>query len=99
MKIVGIQNSPKKDKRYRVVLDDGKFYDFGLLNGSTYIDHNDDKKRMAYIARHFANRLEKNLIENLIPSPALFSIFLLWGRYKTLEENIHYLNSLFRKMA
>ena len=99
MKIVEIQNSPKKDKRYRVVLDDGKFYDFGLLNGSTYIDHNDDKKRMAYIARHFANRLEKNLIENLIPSPALFSIFLLWGKYKTLEENIHFLNSLFRKMA
>jgi len=99
MRIVEIQNSPKKDKRYRVVLDDGKFYDFGLLNGSTYIDHNDDKKRMAYIARHFTNRLEKNLIENLIPSPALFSIFLLWGRYKTLDENIKFLNSLFRKMA
>ena len=27
---------------------------------------------------------------------ALFSAVLLWGTYKTLQENAHYLNNLFK---
>ena len=97
MKIKEIQHSPIKNKRFRVILDNGKHYDFGLDTGSTYIDHHDIKKRNAYIARHFGNKLEKNLIINLVPSPALFSMYLLWGKYTSLEENIKWLNSLFKK--
>ena len=59
-----------KNKRFRVFLDSGKHYDFGLDTGSTFIDHGDNKKRNAYIARLFGNRAEKQLIENLVPSPA-----------------------------
>jgi hypothetical protein len=95
MKIIEIADSPLKNKRFRVLLDNGKTYDFGLKGGSTYIDHNDVNKRSAYIARHFANRLEQNLIINLVPSPSLFSIYLLWGKFKTLGENINELNNLF----
>ena len=34
------------------------------------------------------------LINDLIPSPALFSTFLLWGPSTNLEENIKHLNNL-----
>jgi hypothetical protein len=97
MKILKVEPSPVKNKRLRVFLDNEKYYDFGLDTGSTYIDHGDQKKRSAYFARHFGNKTEKQLIENLVPSPALFSMFVLWGKYNSLERNIEFLNSLFAK--
>jgi hypothetical protein len=92
-----LEPSPVKHKRFRVYLTNGTYYDFGLDTGSTYIDHHDPKLRTAYVARHFANKIEKRLIENLVPSPALFSMFLLWGKYTDLGKNIDLLNNLFRK--
>ena len=97
MRILKVEQSPMKNKRFRVFLDSGKHYDFGLDTGSTFIDYSDNKKRNAYIAEHFGNRVEKQLIENLVPSPALFSMFLLWGKYDSLEKNIDYLNDVFEK--
>ena len=40
-----------KNKRFYVVYN-GKKINFGLENGSTYIDHRDEKKKSAWIARH-----------------------------------------------
>jgi len=97
--IINISESPKKNKRFRVyiALHSGriKHYDFGdaYANG-TYIDHHDKQKRLAYIARHLGNLSEKRLIDNLVPSPALFSMALLWGKYTNIDDNIKYLNSL-----
>jgi hypothetical protein len=91
MRIGGLQASKKKDKRYVIHIFDGndvKSYDFGLKGGQTFIDHNNEALRLAYLARHTANKSEKDLIENLIPSPALFSANLLWGPNKTLGENV-----------
>ena len=93
VKIINVIDSPRKNKRFRAVLDNGKHYDFGLDTGSTYIDHHDKKKRMAYWARHIKARGERALIDNLIPSPALFSLALLWGKFTNLQDNIDYLNS------
>ena len=78
-------------------MDTGKHYDFGLFNGSTYIDHKDTQKRDAYRARHLANKIEKQLNENLIPSPSLFSMALLWGPSTSLDENVKTLNALWKK--
>lgn len=91
--IVKIDESPLKNKRYRVTLDNGKTYDFGLKGGQTYIDHNNKDKRENYRKRHLGNQTERNLIENLVPSPALFSYALLWGQYTSLQENIAHLNT------
>jgi len=96
VKIIEVIDSPKKNKRFRVYMDDGKHYDFGLDTGSTYIDHHDKQKRLAYIARHLGNLREKKLIDNLIPSPALFSMVLLWGKHTNIEDNIKYLNRMFK---
>lgn len=97
MKIIDLIDSPRKNKRFRVFLDDGHHYDFGLLNGNTYIDHHDKRKRDAYRARHMSNKNEKELIDNLVPSPALFSMVLLWGASTDLDKNIRLLNYLFNE--
>jgi hypothetical protein len=90
--IIDIQNSPTKNKRYRVFIDNGKHYDFGQKDGHTFIDEGNVKKRTEYWQRHIANKKEFNLVRNLVPSPALFSAMLLWGTSTSLKENINYLN-------
>lgn len=97
VKIIDVIDSPRKGKRFRAILNDGKKIDFGLDTGSTYIDHHDKQKRLAYINRHLGNMREKKLIDNLVPSPALFSMALLWGKYTNIDDNIKYLNRMFRE--
>ncbi len=94
--IIKIEPSTRKNKRFRVILSNGEKYDFGLLGGSTYIDHKDEKKRANYVSRHLGNDKESKLVEDLTPSPALFSLFLLWGYTTDLEQNIKYLNQLLK---
>ena len=95
--IKSIQYSKRKNKRFKVILDNNDTNHFGLKDGKTYIDHNDIKKRDNYIKRHMKNTKENELINILIPSPALFSAVLLWGPHNTLKRNTHYLNDLFKK--
>ncbi len=94
MKIISISESPKKNKRFRINLDDNRHFDFGLkdFKDGTYIDHGDKKKRMNYISRHLANYNEKKLIDSITPSAALFSMMILWGKYDNIDDNIKYLN-------
>ena len=94
MKIVSLEKSNRKDKKYVVLLDDGKLYHFGLKNAITYVEGATKQKRDAFLARHLNNPLEKKLIENLVPSPALFSVYLLWNTH-SLENNIKLLNRMF----
>jgi len=100
MKIIKIIDSPKKDKRYRAIIDDGshleKYLDFGLKNPKkgTYIDHGDKVLRMNYILRHLQNPLERDRLLNLEMSPALLSLKLLWGRTRSLETNLKELNAM-----
>lgn len=92
MKIIRIESSPKKSKRFRAILDDNSHIDFGLLGASTYIDEKDTKKRFNYWSRHYANKTERQLIDNMIISPSLLSAYLLWGPYTNLKNNITWLN-------
>jgi hypothetical protein len=94
--IVDIIASPLKTKRYRVFLDNGNYYDFGLKGGSTYLDHKDKFIRKNYWRRHYANPTEQILIDNLVPSPALFSAYLLWGKSTDLNDNVNHLNHLWK---
>lgn len=84
-------NSTRKNKRFAITLtEDGKTttYHFGSKNSKTFIDHGDENKRNAYLARHIANKKEKKLIETLTPSPALFSAKLLWGQTIDIISNL-----------
>jgi hypothetical protein len=100
VEILDLIASPKPNKRFRIKIADGgavKVYDFGLDGGSTYIDHQDTKKRAAYWARHCGNPKEAQLINNVIPSPALFSARLLWGSSTDLCDNLVELQTDFNK--
>ena len=96
MKILSIEQSPLKTKRFRVYLDNGRKYDFGLKTGQTYIDHHDKIKRINYRARHLGSEKEKPYLENLLASPALFSFHILWGPSTSIKKNIQVLNKLLR---
>jgi hypothetical protein len=97
MKIIQIDNSNRKNKRFKVTLDTGEIYHFGLLGASTYLEHRDKRKRDNYRKRHLGNDAERYLIENLIPSAALFSWALLWGNTTDLIKNIKKLNKMWEK--
>ena len=94
MKILNITDSPLKTKRFRVYLDNNKHYDFGLKTGQTYIDHRDKVKRHNYQVRHYNSKREQPYIKNIIPSPALFSYYLLWGSSVSIKKNIQQVNKL-----
>ena len=58
MKLKSITNSTRLDKRLKAIFEvDDKTITvhFGAKNGSTFIDHNNENKRQAYIARHSKN--------------------------------------------
>ena len=55
MKLISVEPSDKKDKKFYATFDLGnktKKVHFGQKGSSTYLDHKDDKKRDAYLARH-----------------------------------------------
>lgn len=82
MKLQEVKKSKRKDKKYVAIFDDGTTTHFGFKGSSTYLDHNDDKKKDAYIARH------KKDLETKDPTRAGYlSYYLLWNK-KTLKESI-----------
>jgi len=100
IKIIEVKKSSRPAKRYEIVINEGKAnksYHFGLEGGETYIDHQDKAKRDAYRKRHYANKKEKELIDNLLPSPALFSYYLLWGDKADISNNLIDLQKKFNK--
>lgn len=94
--IVRIMKSPVKTKRFRVVMDNGKKYDFGYDGAYTWLDGADESIREAYRKRHYANATEKRLIDSLTPSASLFSMKLIWGESRDIKENIKTLNALWK---
>ena len=75
----------KKGKRYRVTMNfpDLHHHEFGAKDGKTFIDHGDEKKKNAWIARH---RKDKGY--NNQHSGIYYSRHLLWGPFSDLKKNI-----------
>jgi hypothetical protein len=95
MKIIKIENSNNKNKRFKITVNNNDkilIFNFGLKDGETYIDHKDKVKRYNYFLRHYNNPLERKFIDELIPSNALYSLILLWGKYTDINKNIQYYN-------
>ena len=78
-----VYNSDKKNKRFVAIFSDGTETDFGLKNGSTYIDHGDKKKRTNYISRHKPNENWDDYT-----SAGSLSRFILWGDNVDIHKNI-----------
>jgi hypothetical protein len=92
-----IEPSNRKGKRYMAIMTNGDRVHFGQDNGETFIDHHDKDKRKAFHARYYGNKRTKELIDSYTISPALMSMFLLWGMYPSIQENMKYLNSELEK--
>lgn len=92
IQIIDIQPSTRENKRYVAFLSNGEKIHFGLKTGSTYIDHKNKEKRYAYIRRHSTNPKEEYLIKHITPSPAVLSLYILWGPSTKIKENIKYLH-------
>lgn len=93
IQIVEVLPSHRKDKKFQAFISDGRIIHFGLKGSHTYVDGASIETRNAYLKRHMANTIEKNLISNLIMSPSLLSAYLLWNT-NDLSNNIDILNKL-----
>lgn len=90
---MNITQSTRKGKRFLATFKDGTKVHFGQAGGSTYIDHGDEKKREAYIARHGGGGREN--WKSPYTAGAL-SRWILWGPFKQLEANVGFFKSMFR---
>ena len=95
---VDIKKSTRDDKRYQAIFtdDSGKKstthfgYAQGNKTGSTFIDHNDDDKKKAYIARH---RVKENWAD--YKSAGALSKHILWNK-PSLTASINDYKSKFK---
>ena len=84
-----IKPSTRQGKRYMAVFHDGTTIHFGQEGGSTFIDHKDEAKRKAYIARHRVNEDWSN------PKTAgSLSRYILWEK-PTLSQAVSAFKSKF----
>lgn len=99
MRLLDVKPSPKEDKKYMAIFctcegptkccdTNRKKVHFGAKNSSTYLDHKDENKRKAYIARHKVREDFNNPM-----TAGSLAKNLLWGPTTSLKENI----KLFKK--
>ena len=77
-----LKKSNRKGKRFVIIMQDMKHH-FGSDVGKTYIDHGNLKKKEAWIKRHGVNVNWNNKHSGIY-----YSRYLLWGKSKSLKENI-----------
>ena len=77
-----IKPSSRKDKRYVVVME-GMQHHFGSSQYQNYTDHNDDKRKESYLARHKAR---ENWTKSGIHSAGFWSRWLLWNQKSLVKS-------------
>lgn len=93
MKLLSVKPSDRANKKYTATFcmcqgptaccdKERKKVHFGQKESSTYIDHRDEKKKDAYIARHKVNENFNNPT-----TPGSLSRFILWNK-TTLSASI-----------
>lgn len=101
MWLLSVKKSIKPEKKYTAVFckcekknackgSNHKVVHFGLKGSETFLDHKDEKKKDAYIARH-----RKNENWNDPTTPGALSKYLLWN-LPTLAQSIAYFKKKFK---
>ena len=62
-----------------------------------YGDYKKTTEEKKEIFKKERQKLEKELIDNLIMSNSILSLFILWGKYDNIEDNIRYYNDYISK--
>lgn len=76
-----LSKSTRKDKKYMINID-GKIIHFGQEGASDYTQHNDNKRKMSYLQRHYKNENWDD-----INTAGAWSRWLLWNK-KSLKKSI-----------
>ena len=92
-KIESLEKSNRKDKKLKITflnLEWGNkiISHFGSNNSSTYLDNKDKTKKMNYIKRHSVREKHIWLDKSKFYAPSTLSLYLLWGKYTNLEDNL-----------
>lgn len=88
-----LKPSDKNDKRFKVIIDN-KTIHFGVKNPKkgTFIDHQDEKIKKAYIKRH--SGLNENWTKAGLKTAGFWSRYLLWEK-PNLKDAIKNLENKF----
>lgn len=82
-----LTESTRKGKRFMVILPDGKKVHFGAEDGETYLEHKDDDKKEAWLARHGSKEMNEDWSKDGMHTAGFYSRWLLWNK-KTLRKSI-----------
>lgn len=81
LRLLSINPSNRKNKKFKATFSDGKVIHFGDSNYEDYTQHKDLSRRIRYIQRHKNDKLDDPT------SAGALSMFLLWNK-STLFESI-----------
>ena len=59
--VIKIKKSPKSDKKFRVIFEDGSHIDFGAKGYSDYTLHKNPMRMRSYVKRH-GGKIKKNIM-------------------------------------
>ncbi len=90
MKLLSVVVSPLKTKKWRANFDNGTHTDFGFKGMEDYTQHGDKDRRFNYVRRHL-----KDLKTNDPTRAGFLSMFILWGKSRSIEKNIQYYKQMF----
>jgi hypothetical protein len=71
-----LMKSPRPDKKFRVILPDGRKVDFGATGYSDYTIHKDKQRMTRYIIRH---QKRENWGKSGIATAGFWSRWILWS--------------------
>ena len=91
MKIVAIQPSKNKAKKFDAIISGGKTISFGANGMSDFTIHKDEERRQRYISRHKKNEDWEDPL-----TAGFYAYHVLWNK-KTLQESIDDMNRRFWK--
>lgn len=88
-----------KHARFRIHLSTYEYYDIGEKNIKTYIDGASEEVKQMYWNKNWNKYAENLFLSCFIPSKALFTCYLLWGKYRNIYENTKWLNDMLSKIS
>ena len=71
-----LMKSPRPDKKFRVILPDGRKIDFGAKGYSDYTIHKDKERMTRYIIRH---QKRENWAKSGVATAGFWSRWVLWS--------------------
>ena len=86
-----LTKSPRSEKKYRIVLENGRHVDFGATGYQDFTQHKDPNRMRLYLIRH---RSRENWTRSGISTAGFWSRWLLWSK-PSMTQAIKFMNKKF----